>query len=135
MTEVQIIFEPCVVSERPCWGQAEEQPGGNESSVPSHIPAHPRNTARLTQPGLQEPAGLQVGQQRLWNLLLGGLPMPPGLGPGHPALGVPAGAGVGAGGHRGPFQPFCEQQQGHKSSHSPRTRSKQNWHKTERRNG
>ena len=38
---------------RPCWGYAEEQAGGNEASVPSHASAQPRNTARLTQPGLQ----------------------------------------------------------------------------------
>jgi len=36
--------------------------------------------------------------------LLGDLPEPPGRGPGHPALGVPAGSGVGAEGPRGPFQ-------------------------------
>jgi len=37
--------------------------------------------------------------------LLGDLPEPPGCGPGHPALGVPAGSGVGAEGPRGPCQP------------------------------
>ena len=34
--------------------------------------------------------------QRLWTLLLGDLPKPLGHSPGHAALGVPAGAGVGA---------------------------------------
>jgi len=34
--------------------------------------------------------------QRLWSLL-GDLPKPPGHGPGHPALGVPAGVGAGTG--------------------------------------
>ena len=38
------------------------------------------------------------------NLLLGDLPEPPRCGPGHLALGVPAGAQVGPDGPRGPFQ-------------------------------
>lgn len=36
---------------------------------------------------------------------LGDLQKPPGCGPGPPARDVPAGAGVGPGGHRGPCQP------------------------------
>ena len=48
---------------------------------------------------------LAQAAQRLWGLLLGDLPEPPGRGPGHPALGVPAGAGAGAEGPRGPCQP------------------------------
>ena len=48
---------------------------------------------------------LAQAAQRLWGLLLGDLPEPPGCGPGHPALGVPAGAGAGAEGPRGPCQP------------------------------
>ena len=48
--------------------------------------------------------------QRLWDLYLGDFPKPPGHDPGHLALGVPAGAGVGADGPRGTFQPqsFCD---------------------------
>jgi len=48
--------------------------------------------------------------QKLWDLLFGDLSKPPGHGPGHPALGVPARAGIGADGPRGPFppQPFCD---------------------------
>jgi len=38
----------------------------------------------------------------LWGLLLGDLPKLPGHDPGHPALGVPAGAAVGADGPRWP---------------------------------
>ena len=37
---------------------------------------------------------LAQAAQRLWGLLLGDLPELPGCGPGHPALGVPAGAVV-----------------------------------------
>ena len=48
---------------------------------------------------------LAQAAQRLWGLLLGDLPEPPGRGFGHPALGVPAGAGAGAEGPRGPCQP------------------------------
>ena len=48
---------------------------------------------------------LAQAAQRLWGLLLGDLPELPGRGPGHPALGVPAGAGVGPDGHRGHCQP------------------------------
>ena len=44
---------------------------------------------------------LAQAAQRLWGLLLGDLPELPGRGPGHPALGVPAGAGAGAEGSRG----------------------------------
>ena len=43
--------------------------------------------------------------QSLWALLLGDLQTPAGHGAGHPALGVPAGAGAGPDGPRGPFQP------------------------------
>ena len=42
--------------------------------------------------------------QSLW-ALLGDLQTPAGHGAGHPALGVPAGAGAGPDGPRGPFQP------------------------------
>jgi len=41
--------------------------------------------------------------QKLWGLLLGDLQKSPGHSPGHPALGVPAGAGVGPHGHSGLF--------------------------------
>ena len=47
---------------------------------------------------------LAQAAKRLWGLLLGDLPKPPGCGAGHPALGVPAGAGIGPEGHRGLFQ-------------------------------
>jgi len=42
--------------------------------------------------------------------LLGDLPKLPGYGPGHSALGVPAGAGLGPEGHRGPILPplWCD---------------------------
>jgi len=43
--------------------------------------------------------------ERLWGLLLGDLQKSPERGPGHPAVGVPAGAGVGPDGHRGHCQP------------------------------
>ena len=39
---------------------------------------------------------LAQAAQRLWGLLLGDLPELSGRSPGHPALGVPAGAGAGA---------------------------------------
>ena len=42
--------------------------------------------------------------QRLCSLFLEDLQKLPGCGPGHPALGVPAGAGVGPDGRRGPCQ-------------------------------
>jgi len=45
---------------------------------------------------------LAQAAQRLWGLLLGDLPELPGRGPGHPALGVPAGAGAAAEEPRGP---------------------------------
>lgn len=47
--------------------------------------------------------------ERLWSLLLGDLQKPPGCVPGPSSLGVSDGAGVGAGGLRGPCQPqlFC----------------------------
>jgi len=53
---------------------------------------------------------LAQAAQRLWGLLLGDLPELPGCGPGHPALGVPAGEGAGADGSRRPCQPqqFCD---------------------------
>ena len=41
----------------------------------------------------------------LWDLLLGEPRKSPGHDPGHSALGVPAGTGVGSDGVRGPFQP------------------------------
>ena len=47
---------------------------------------------------------LAQAAQRLWGFLLGDLPEPPGRGPGHPALGVCAGAGAAAEGPRGPCQ-------------------------------
>ena len=48
--------------------------------------------------------------QRLWGVLLGDLQQPPRHGPGHPALGGPAGARAGKNGHRGPCQAqlFCD---------------------------
>ena len=45
---------------------------------------------------------LTQAAQKLWGLLLGDLPEPPGYGPDQPALGVPARAGAGAEGPRGP---------------------------------
>lgn len=42
---------------------------------------------------------------RLWSLLLEHLQKPPGRDAEHPALGVPAWAGVGADRHTGPFPP------------------------------
>lgn len=39
--------------------------------------------------------------QRLWALLLGELPKPPGCGLGHPDLGVPVGVGIGSDGPKG----------------------------------
>jgi len=46
---------------------------------------------------------LAQAAQRLWGLLLGDLPKMPGCGPGHPALGVPDGAGLGP---EGPFESY-----------------------------
>ena len=48
---------------------------------------------------------LAQAAQRLWGLLLGDLPELPGRGPGHPALGVPAGAQSGAEPLTGSCQP------------------------------
>lgn len=44
--------------------------------------------------GIHEEALTPQAAQRLWGLLLGELQKPPGHGPGHPALGGPAGAGA-----------------------------------------
>jgi len=39
--------------------------------------------------------------RRLWDLLLGDLPKPPGYGPVHPPMGIPAGTGIGPDGPSG----------------------------------
>ena len=69
----------------------------NDLFVKLHRSAWPGSTAVLCGPG----ALAQVAQ-RLWGLLLGDVQKPPGHGPGPPALGVPAGAGVGQRDAEGP---------------------------------